>query len=203
MESFETSEFIGALLGDGNIWAKKYELVITGDRIKDKDYFEYLSRLVEANFDYKPHIRFRSGGLRLVIRSKSIFSSIKRHLPNGKRALSVEIPAGLDEKAVLRGIFDTDGSIFFSRKPGVDKYPCIEISTISCKLAEQLVELLSELGFRPRIRTDLRIHRVYIIALNGKNQARKWLADIGSSNPTKLARLAYAVRLLDSPRNSL
>lgn len=45
------------------------------------------------------------------------------------------------------------------------------------------------------MRTDLRMHLVYIVALNGKNQAKKWFEEIGSSNPTKRARLEHAAGL--------
>ncbi|OIO25511.1 hypothetical protein AUJ14_04060 [Candidatus Micrarchaeota archaeon CG1_02_55_22] len=111
----EISEFIGVIIGDGNIWAKKYEIMVAGDKSKDRAYFEYLSGIVIRNFGYTPHIRYRTGGLYLVIRSKNIFTFMSQYFPTGKRAINVFIPEGLSNKTVLRGVFDTDGSIFFSK----------------------------------------------------------------------------------------
>ena len=74
MNENKLSELVGAIIGDGNIWRKKYEIVITGDKENDAGYFEFLSEVIEQNFGYKPRIKYRSGALRLVIRSKKIFT---------------------------------------------------------------------------------------------------------------------------------
>ena len=189
MNKYEISELVGAIIGDGNIWAKKYEIVITGDKTKDSSYFEYLTGLIKRNFGYSPHIRYREGALRLVVRSKQIFEALSCFFPNGKTAKTVKIPENVDDYAVLRGIFDTDGSIFFSKKPGICEYPAIEITTISKTLAGQLLELLQKLEFRPTIRSSKEINETFKIALNGRRQTEMWLERIGSSNKTKLEKL--------------
>jgi|GEM_PF-2872770 len=196
--SNQLSELVGAVIGDGNIWARKYEIVISGHVIKDAQYFEFLAGIVKEFFDYSPRIFYRSGALRLVIRSKRVFSFFKRFFPKGKTAKTVSIPRSFKNKAVLKEIFDTDGSIFFSRKPGVIAYPTIEISTISKKLASQVVRLLKVLKFNPRIRTAMQKNEIFKIALHGKRQVSRWLDLIGSSNPTKLEKLVAAANLVNA-----
>ena len=72
-------------------------------------------------------------------------------LPLGKK-FDIEIPyifLESDElkKAVIRGIFDTDGCVYLQPKYG-KLYPRLEIVTISKKLSEQLLISLNDLGLR-------------------------------------------------------
>lgn len=95
-------------------------------------------------------------------------------------------------KWTIRGIMDTDGTVFVSKKPGIEKYPTMEITTTSRLLAEQLRKLLLEQGFRVgNIRESLskmskRI--AYRVPLYGKGNIRKWLKEIGFSNEYKNKR---------------
>jgi len=97
-------------------------------------------------------------------------------------------------KNILRGIADTDGSVFVSKKPGIEKYPCIEITTTSIELANQLKTLLNENGFRAVLRLEKRIKinpnalPSYKVSLHGKNNLEKWMEEIGFSNPYKHER---------------
>ncbi|MCX6750979.1 MAG: hypothetical protein NTZ83_05960 [Candidatus Pacearchaeota archaeon] len=92
----------------------------------------------------------------------------------------------------LRGIMDSDGSVFVSRKPGIERYPSMEITTTSLRLANQIRFLLIERGFRvTKIRSALsktskRI--AYRVCLYGKENIRKWLREIGFSNLYKKNR---------------
>jgi hypothetical protein len=94
-------------------------------------------------------------------------------------------------KHTIKGIADTDGSVFVSKKPGIEKYPCIEITTTSPNLAHQLKTLLNEKGFRAVLRLEKRIKinpnalHSYKISLYGKNNLKKWVEEIGFSNPYK------------------
>ena len=96
------------------------------------------------------------------------------------------------KKSVLRGIMDSDGSIFVSKKPRINKYPSIEITTTSLKLAEQLREILLSRGFRlAKIRKSLSKTSklpAYRIPLYGKRNVEKWLNEIGFSNKYKEQR---------------
>ena len=94
-------------------------------------------------------------------------------------------------RAVIRGIFDTDGTVFAAKKPGIDNYPSIELTTISINLAEQVRTILNEKGFRVSniwsfIQKSNNLG--YRFSLHGKENIRKWVQLIGFSNPYKLER---------------
>jgi len=57
----ELCEFIGAIIGNGNLWTdgSRYRVELTGDLALDKSYFEYMFRLVSRLFE-KKHTPFAS-----------------------------------------------------------------------------------------------------------------------------------------------
>ena len=195
----ELAELIGIIIGDGNIYYKpefrKYYFEITGDPNLEVDYFNYISDLVYKILRKRPSIRF-GRGLMLRLYSKEfvefLINVIK--LPHGRiKGSSVTIPKYVESrnwntlKLCIRGITDTDGSLFLSKKSHRNDYPCIEISTISKSLAFQLKKLLESkyrIGFRLQSKRGLTDR--YIISVNGDNMVNKWIKDIGFSNKRKI-----------------
>jgi hypothetical protein len=151
-------------------------------------------------------IKFRAGGLRIVFNSKEICEFLINELGmfHGKgKCWNVTIPQEIYEdwnlaKHTIRGIADTDGSVFVSKKPGIEKYPCIEITTTSKNIVNQIKTLLSKNGFRVTTRTDKRKNPnpnalpCYRISLNGQKNLKKWIEEISFTNPYKQERgLSY------------
>jgi len=200
--SKELAELVGIIIGDGNIYQKhhKYRVGFVGDINNDKLYFNYIKDLIKKEWDKEARIFIGGRGIRIVINSKRICQMLinELKLPYGEgkyeRAIIPEIIAKNWNlaKHTIRGIIDTDGSVFVSKKPRVAKYPCIEISTNSDKLAIQLKRILEEKKFRVnKIRRSTSKMSAGItnrIALNGKSNLQKWLNEIGFSNPYKLER---------------
>lgn len=88
----------------------------------------------------------------------------------------------------IRGIADTDGSIFTADKPGSPHYPSIEITTTSIELADQLKSILEKNGFNvANIWSNQRDgnRTAYKVALNGRKNLEKWMDQIGFSHPLK------------------
>jgi hypothetical protein len=202
------AEIIGALIGDGYIYQNhhKYQIGLVGNPITDKNYFKKLKQLLLEEWKKEVKIKFRSGGIRIVFNSKEICKFLIEclNLAHGKdKCQRVIIPEEIYKnwdlaKYAIRGIIDTDGSVFASKKPGIDKCPCIEITTTSKGLLGQLNKLLTERGFRVNTRLEKRIKRnpnalpSYKLSLNGKKNLQKWLEEIGFSNDYKLNRaLSY------------
>lgn len=100
-------------------------------------------------------------------------------------------------KYTLRGIVDTDGSIFVSDKRGSPQYPSLEITTSSYILAVQLRTVLLERGFRVaniwRYKSKNSRKTTFKVPLNGKENIRKWVKEIGFSNPYKMKRAINAL----------
>jgi len=198
------AEFIGALIGDGYIYAKnhKYQIGIVGNPQTDKEYFERLKQLILNEWKKEVKIKLRSGGIRIVFNSKEICEFLMNDMKifHGKgKCQNVTIPEEIYKnwnlaKYAIRGIADTDGSVFVSKKPGIEKYPCIEITTTSKNLISQLRNLLNEHDFRVTVRTEKRIKKnpnalpSYKLTLNGKGNLKRWIEEIGFSNPYKQDR---------------
>jgi len=189
------AELTGAIMGDGNIWTnnRSYEIVITGDVVKDRDYFFYLTEML-YEFDTIPRIRIR-GSLRLIVRSKRFFELITQELriPWGANKAESGAPKEILNNRTamccfIRGVFDTDGTIFISKKPGESQYPSLEITNANRLLVEEITAFLEKEGYSPRVRF---FRGIYKIALYGRYKIKKWYSQIGSSNNTKLAKFTY------------
>src|SRR3989344_5693487 len=152
------AEFIGIVIGDGFLDGKfgHYNIGIVGHPIKDKEYYFYLQKLIKEICGKDVRIVHRAQGLRITFGCKELFQELTQFykLPIGKgKCEKVVIPHNITSKwnlakRTIRGIADTDGSVFCSNKPGAPNYPSIEITTSSINLAEQLRLILNNKGFR-------------------------------------------------------
>jgi hypothetical protein len=180
------------VIGNGNLWTdgSRYRVELTGDPELDKSYFDYLSELSHNLFGKRPYpTRVHQRGLRLRLQSKSAFRFlIEIGIPQGYgKSHEVLIPNRIMKekwklvKWTIRGIMDTDGTLFFSRKTYSEPiYPTIELRTCNRKLANQIEELLCQQNFRARLRgnEDEGFH----VALHGAKMLKKWVVEIGFSN---------------------
>lgn len=192
----DIAELCGIIMGDGNLWTnnRKYEITITGNPEDDKLYLNDLYSYVDRNIKAKPYYRIRGRGLRLTIYSKKFFEFVTLNIgiPSGKLKRNSGIPPLICENPYLlrrfvRGVFDTDGSIFTSKKPGVSNYPTLEISNSNVVLLDMIHEFLKREGFSSHFRKTSK--RGYKISLYGRKMLEKWNLSIGSSNPYKLNRI--------------
>ncbi|HLC92968.1 MAG TPA: LAGLIDADG family homing endonuclease [archaeon] len=198
MYSDSELELVGAIIGDGHIHkSSKYYFGLTGNKITDREYYSKLSVLIGKVWNKHPRV-FESGrGLRIRVYSKNIVTKLTMDFGlayNSDKCYSVEIPEFLLDdyskvKHVIRGIADTDGSVFVSDKKGSPNYPSLEITTVCRPLADQLREILLCAGFRvtnirkywsKRSTTDC-----YKVCLYGRDNLRKWVSEIGFTNPYK------------------
>ena len=96
------------------------------------------------------------------------------------------------KKAVIRGIFDTDGGIYLEKKNG-KIYPRIYITTISSELSEQLLKLFNEMGLRATKYSQLydsefNRKRSYIITVRGIEMFHKFMKEINPKNPKHIKK---------------
>lgn len=193
------TELIGIIMGDGNLsnCQNHYRIGFTGDPNNEREYFEYIQELIRKVWKKDVNIAHRGRGLRIVVNSKPAFLELTQEygLPKGDgKSYKIFIPDAIANdwklaKHTIRGIVDTDGSIFVADKPGSPNYPSIEISTNSPDLAYQLKGLLEEQGFRVaniwQSYSKNNAGPSFKVALNGYENVRKWVKEIGFSNPRK------------------
>lgn len=195
----ELAELIGVLIGDGYIYRshRKYTVGFVGSPKTDREYYVKLQRLVFSVWNKKVQIKERENGLRITFNSKEIVSFLINDLgiPHGEgKCEKVIIPNKIINnwnlaRHTIRGIVDTDGSIFTAKKPGSPNYPSIEITTTSHNLALQLRKILIKNGFNVakiwKYKSKLSKRTAYKIPLNGRENIKRWLNSIGFSNPYK------------------
>ena len=205
--SEDLCEFIGVLIGDGFIGTygerRQVNMIqIVGHPRDDKDYLEnYITPLMKKLFGKKPSAAVRQRALYITLYSKETlnFLAKKFSIPIGKKSYTIRIPESIMSndtlaKATLRGIFDTDGTLFFDKRKIYKKpYPRISITTVSKDLSQQIAELFERFNFKFYVRTDNRKVRkgkpVYYLEIYGHEQINRWFNEIGSSNQKHLKKL--------------
>lgn len=204
------AELIGIEIGDGFLdnAQKHYRIGIAGDPINDREYFDYVKTIIKKQWMKDAKIVERQRAIYIRINSKSAFLELtqKYQLPIGEgKCEKVVIPEIIAKdwslaKHAIRGIVDTDGSIFVADKPRSLNYPSIEITTCSLILATQLKKILSEHGFRVaniwRYQSKKKNTRPsFKVPLNGYENVYKWLRLIGFSNPVKRKKAENVILL--------
>ncbi len=205
---YRLSELAGIIIGDGCLYHKNsnYLITIAGNIDEDREYYNYISEMIFRLIQKRPIIKIHQRALRLNLKNKLLFNFFFEYLGmmyDGNKTYDVVIPSLILKtpvftKACLRGIVDTDGSVFVSDKPGSPEYPSIEITTVSKNLAFQLRHILLNLGYRATLRwhdpkNDFQV-RTYKLGLNGWDMLMKWQNDIGFSHPLKRLRAETIIR---------
>ncbi|NYZ79850.1 hypothetical protein H0N95_01200, partial [Candidatus Micrarchaeota archaeon] len=176
------AEEIGMHVGDGSLSNKKYYYSLRGD-IKEKDY--YATFVLPAykklfNLDLNLLERPPICGIEMSSRALYEFKRDVIGLPVGEKVGRVDVPSCIIESrdeviisSFLRGVFDTDGCVYFLKSR---RYPRIQLEIRSNSLISSIKKLLDKMGFIPAVYE-------YKIVLNGPVMFNKWVNQIGSSNP--------------------
>lgn len=199
----EICEVIGAFIGDGffNCYNNKlYQIEFAGDSRFDLDYYNHkiIPILINIFPDINPHIYKvkNKNSLRIIFYSKKLFCFLRDifgFIP-GRKTHIIAIPSLImKEKSfvypTIRGIFDTDGGVYFDKRKGYNKpYPRIILQTVSKNLYAQLLEYLLK-EFRIYSRYNQK-RNIYILEIYGHNNLKKWLSLIGFSNKRHLNKIA-------------
>jgi hypothetical protein len=195
-------ELYGILIGDGCL--SKYRsqgkwhhvIRIDGNLKTDQHYYIYMKNLIKnvLGRDVKIKQREKYSLIYFMFHNKEFLYYMNRNFdfPIGKKGeIKIHESIARDKKLIketLRGIFDTDGCIYFTKNNRGDEryYPIIEIVTYSKALINQLYQTLTELGLVVKIG-----HNGNSVKLNGKTQVEKWMAEIGSNNLDKRSKFEF------------
>jgi len=204
--SLELAEEVGWHIGDGsmNFYRNRGKIKgfyqLRGHIEDDKKHYERrIKPLFEKLFGLKLNIRempsTRVVGFQ-IWNDKLINFKKNLGLPLGHK-YKVKIPKVFlmkenIKKAVIKGIFDTDGGIYLQKKNN-KIYPRVYITTISLILSKQLLELFSELGLRATRYSQLynkkfNRKRSYIITIRGVEMFHKFIKEIEPKNPKHIKK---------------
>ena len=196
-------ELVGLLLGDGTIlyqYRRKFNRVgLSGDVLQDKIFFRSISETIFILCGKMPTICVRKHkkgqSLELYLNNKRFVCYLVHQLglPYGKKTYTVKIPKKFlswsRAQHVLRGLFESDGSLFFSKSKITIQYPSyprIELRTVSEMLARQMFDLLLDHNFNVQLmKTKYGDYKVY---LSGQAMLEKWVREIGFSNPSTVTK---------------
>lgn len=196
-------EFIGILLGDGGIIydekSHHYAFSITLNGIDEADYVVYVENLIESLFGTniskswekdKPSARNDSKAITLNVYSKSIIKELLNlGLKSGNKSSNqVDTPKFIFNqnkyiKRCLKGLVDTDGSIFVNKSRATIY---IAFSNSSKPLAENFLKLCSSLDidsnfYGPYYRQNqetLAVTEEYKVLILKKEDVKKFLDTI-------------------------
>jgi hypothetical protein len=198
-------EFIGAFIGDAffnSYVSGKYIIQFTGDVKLDLEYYEKVITPIARRLfnDINPYILKKDNVIRVNFFSKVLFIMLKDrfHMPVGKKVYKVKIPEEIISNkdksllyATIRGIFDTDGCVFFDKRPRYKRpYPRITLHIANESLFLQIKEILNK---EFKIYASERTKRKFYIEVYGHVQLQKWMSLIGFSNPRHLDKIYASV----------
>ncbi len=204
----ELAEFTGIMLGDGSIGEYKckkgdgttntqrsVKITISSD---EKDYKEYILNLIDELFGIEMNVWHRKDENTIEIRCyrKNLFEFLTKDMalktsPKWDTAVIPEIYIDNNlELHVLRGYFDTDGSVALTNNNGT-LYPRLEMKISPSPMQSQFEEILQRNEFNFGC-YDIGKGKVRI-QMNGKTQLQKWLNEIGFANRKHLNKAEKAL----------
>jgi DNA-binding transcriptional regulator WhiA len=197
-----TAEFIGVMLGDGcigiydcsnkGIIKKQYQLKVTLDS-RNKQYIDHVYSLMKEVIDVEPVVYYKKGentaDIRTFRKERVLYALNEIGLKISPKWNRMEIPEKYIKAKlgifVIRGLFDTDGSVTIFDNNGT-LYPRIEIRMSPSPAQQQIIEILNKLDFNYKIQ---KLERGKIkIRISGKKELQKWFNIIGSSNQLYINR---------------
>ena len=191
------AEFVGILLGDGNIGIynftvkgrikTQYRIKITLNSIKDKECSIYVVGLIKTIFGKDPKVNFRKN-----VNAVDIYLLGKKYLdvltelglvlaPKlGRARIPKRFMVSGSDLLILRGYLDTDRCISCVNNNGI-RYPRLEMKICPSPMQDQLISILSKYGLNQQV-NKLEKGKVRV-CLAGIPKLRKWTQLIGFSNP--------------------
>ena len=193
-KSARLAEFVGILMGDGGISAR--QVVITLHSETDREFADYYCDLCDTLFGVRPRISKikKWKAINLAISRTDLVEYCNRiGLPIGdKIKQGLDVPAWIKEnkaysRACLRGLVDTDGSVFDHRYRVNGKqyvYKKLDFCTLSRPLLESAYKIFLANGMKPYIAQGKKLR------LESKHDIKRYFKVIGSSNQKHLKRYA-------------
>ncbi len=195
----ELCEFIGAFAGDGftNCYGHVNIVDFAGHAILDREYYDKtIIPIAKKLFSIDTcGIYTRKNGLWVNFHSKRLFEMLTQRfkLPAGVKFDKVLIPQEILDStpenitAVLRGMFDTDGCVFFDKRK-VYKVPYLRICLTmkNPPILNQVVEQLAKLGVHGHLSRGRDVHII------SRDDIKKFLHVVGFSNPKHIHKVIKA-----------
>ena len=182
------AEFVGIMIGDGGM--SEYFLTVTLNADTDCRYAGFVSSLIEDLFRVTPKIRKRKSGtaLDVVVHRKELvdFCCTIGLTKGNKLKQGLDIPIWVKKnkeyaRACLRGLFDTDGTVYehhYVSKGKMYHYQKISFSSRSPLLIRSVFSLLQYFCIKSEI-----AYNGMEVRIQSRENVRRFMQLIGTSNP--------------------
>lgn len=192
------AEFVGIMLGDGTV--ASYHIAITLHSSMEREYANFVAKLIRKLFGTKPNIYVRKNidALDVVVPRKQLvdFCQTVGLVKGNKITHHVVIPAWIMRErnllaACVRGLIDTDGSIFehnYLSRGKRYQYKKISFSNGSFILLQSVEQALKNLGFNVRITGNRKE-----VIMASQRDITKYIDEIGTHNPLRLKQMRKVV----------
>ncbi len=211
----------GIMLGDGclSLTSKNKKIVfIAGSLRDDIPFFEKVVKpIIKNQIDKDIPIRYKpeTGSIQLNFVKNNFFDFIHSFgFPIGKKGNQLFIPKVFYERNLVKyliiGFFATDGSLVLTDNNGT-LYPRVEANGIAKVLIKEISDYLNLVGIKcncyqakRRVQTGYpNRQEQYRIQINGKENLKKFIKEIGFINPKQIERLNYYYKKMAPPRLEL
>ncbi|MCX6803486.1 MAG: hypothetical protein NTY48_02850 [Candidatus Diapherotrites archaeon] len=197
------AEETGCNLGDGFLSSRKYEYRLKGNKNNEKEYYEKTVRpMFKELYNLNLNIKMYETTIGFELYSKAIceFKNKVLGIQRGpKRDICVPEVFKVNDLeilcALLRGLFDTDGNIYFRAK-GENKnyYPVVTVTTSCRRLAKDVYEIMQMLGFKPRFYESKKLtkkvpNKNFSVRLNGYKNFELYKKFIGTKQPKNINKI--------------
>ena len=202
----DIAELLGIHIGDGCISKnERYsEYYLGGDITEEREYHDnwvgplFNKKIMKPFFNkkvnYKEHPKVGIYGFHIF--NKELVKLFEELGIKSGSKINMGIPQYImkDEslsRRFLRGLFDTDGSIYFNKNKTasnpINNQPVIKLGTVSNILIKDLFKLLNKLGLHPRLKKPYKgkrnKNRVYEIVIYRRADIKFFIEDIEFKNP--------------------
>ncbi len=202
--SLELAKLIGIHMGDGciSVTDKYSEYALSGDITEEVEYYDnyivplynklIFQPLIRKNIFPKRYEKNSSYGF-FVFNKTVVDFFLKLGLKKGSK-LDMEIPFEIRNNPklwpyFLRGIFDTDGTLYFNKNYSVKKQnqrhnqARIRLGLTSKKVIEQIYSMLTKLDFHPYLKPAYKgkrdLNPIYSIMIQRKGEVIRFINEIG------------------------
>lgn len=192
----EKYELIGAILGDGHVHTTANRITLTGS-LEDFYYSElYMNPLIKSLYSVNVYIRKSKykNSFCLVFESKEVMKDLLSYgLKRGAKDNLKMLRLASNEQLIpfLCGLFDTDGSLKFSKQSkDYNYYPRIQFAFKASDFSDQLGFLFERLGFNFG-KWYCKRDNEYYYHISGADNLEKWNKMIGFSNPVHKSKYLF------------
>jgi hypothetical protein len=195
------AEFIGIMLGDGNLNRQSNCITIVGS-LEDKHYFvTTVIPIIQSLFQVNPKLRRRNdtNAYYIDFNSRQVmdFLTAEIGLVRGNK-VNASIPLYITSSpelipCFLRGLFDTDGCIKFSKqKNSKNYYPRIQFCLRYAEFSKSLGPLMESIGFRFCYWKEIRLLGTLLYyQLSGLYNLEAWMSPVRPHNMVHMSKYLF------------